>query len=118
MLPLRFTERPSTLDEWARVVLRLDNEIPPMELCRKLGDGVKKAAHSILCRSDPRSRPSLLRSNCRRQTTWIPRSNKRVWMRYNAHWGVYRLRLTSVDVKGKADVLRELMRLAYERRTA
>jgi hypothetical protein len=39
-------------------------------------------------------------------------------LEYNAHWGVYRLRLTSVDVKGKADVLRELMRLAYERRTA
>ena len=39
-------------------------------------------------------------------------------LEYNAHWGVYRLRLTPVDVKGKADVLRELMRLAYERRTA
>ena len=26
----RLTERPSTLDEWARAVLRLDNEIPLM----------------------------------------------------------------------------------------
>jgi predicted transport protein len=35
---------------------------------------------------------------------------------YNARWGVYRLRLTAADVKAKSEVLRDLMRLAYERR--
>lgn len=37
-------------------------------------------------------------------------------LEYNKRWGAYRLRLTKNDVKGKADVLRELMHLAYERR--
>jgi predicted transport protein len=38
-------------------------------------------------------------------------------LEYSARWGQYRLRLSSTDVAGKADVLRELMRLAYERRS-
>jgi hypothetical protein len=37
-------------------------------------------------------------------------------LEYNARWEQYRLRLSPTDVKGKAEVLRELMRLAYERR--
>lgn len=36
---------------------------------------------------------------------------------YNAQWGLYQLRLTLADVKSKKDVLSELMRLAYERRS-
>lgn len=37
-------------------------------------------------------------------------------LEYNARWGVYRLRLTSADVKQKAELLRDLMKLAYDRR--
>ena len=39
-------------------------------------------------------------------------------LEYNARWGLYRLRLTAADVKGKTDALREFMRLAHERRAA
>jgi predicted transport protein len=39
-------------------------------------------------------------------------------LEYNARWGLYRLRLTAADVKGKAEALQELVRLAYERRAA
>jgi predicted transport protein len=38
-------------------------------------------------------------------------------LEYN-RWGRYRLRLSANDVKNKTDVLRDLMRLAYERRAA
>lgn len=37
---------------------------------------------------------------------------------YNARFGRYKLRLQANDVKNKAEVLRELMRLAYDRRAA
>jgi hypothetical protein len=37
-------------------------------------------------------------------------------LEYNARWEWYRLRLTAPDVKGKAEVLRDLMRLAFDRR--
>jgi hypothetical protein len=37
---------------------------------------------------------------------------------YNPRWGLYRLRLSSSDLGAKAEVLRELMKLAYERRSA
>ena len=37
---------------------------------------------------------------------------------YNARWGLYKLRLTPADVKGKAEPIRDLMSLAYERRAA
>jgi hypothetical protein len=39
-------------------------------------------------------------------------------LEYNARFGRYKLRLQADDVKNKSDVLRELMRLAYERRSA
>jgi len=39
-------------------------------------------------------------------------------LEYNKRWGLYRLRLTKEQVKSKADTLRELMQLAYERRSA
>jgi predicted transport protein len=39
-------------------------------------------------------------------------------LEYNARWGWYRLRLASTDVRGKSEVLRELIGLAYERRAA
>jgi predicted transport protein len=39
-------------------------------------------------------------------------------LEYNSRWGIYRLRLSASDLKDKSDVLRELMRLAYERRAA
>jgi hypothetical protein len=39
-------------------------------------------------------------------------------MDYDKRWKHYRLRLTKVDVEGKAETLRELMKLAYERRSA
>jgi len=39
-------------------------------------------------------------------------------LEYNARWEWYRLRLTAPDVNGKAEVLRDLMRLAYDRRAA
>lgn len=39
-------------------------------------------------------------------------------LEYNARWSYYRLRLTPADVTGKTDLLRELMRLAFDRRTS
>jgi len=39
-------------------------------------------------------------------------------LEYSSRWGRYRLRLSSTDLKENIDVLRELMRLAYERRAA
>lgn len=39
-------------------------------------------------------------------------------LEYSSRWGQYRLRLSVSDVKTKTDVLRDLMRLAYERRAA
>jgi predicted transport protein len=39
-------------------------------------------------------------------------------LEYNKRWGNYRLRLSKEQVKSKADTLRELMQLAYERRSA
>lgn len=39
-------------------------------------------------------------------------------LEYNTHFGRYRLRLSPADLKDKASVLRELMQLAYDRRTA
>lgn len=39
-------------------------------------------------------------------------------LEYNKRWGNYRLRLTKDQVKSKAGTLRELMQLAYERRSA
>lgn len=38
-------------------------------------------------------------------------------LEYDTRWNVYRLRLTKSDVKSKADVLKDLARLAYEKRT-
>jgi hypothetical protein len=38
-------------------------------------------------------------------------------LEYNKRWGLYRLRLTKSDVVGKSQVLRDLSKLAYERRT-
>ncbi|MBF9060747.1 hypothetical protein HKCCSP123_16320 [Rhodobacterales bacterium HKCCSP123] len=37
-------------------------------------------------------------------------------LEYSKRWGIYRLRLTKEDLLEKKDVLRELMRAAYERR--
>ncbi|MEH6791750.1 DUF5655 domain-containing protein [Parasphingorhabdus sp.] len=39
-------------------------------------------------------------------------------LEYNKRWGNYRLRLTKELVKNRAELLRELMQLAYERRSA
>ena len=39
-------------------------------------------------------------------------------LEYSQRWGLYRLRLTKDQIKSKAEVLRELMQLAYERRSA
>ncbi|MEQ8701170.1 MAG: DUF5655 domain-containing protein, partial [Bauldia litoralis] len=39
-------------------------------------------------------------------------------LEYNKRWGNYQLRLTKEQVKSKAELLRELMQLAYERRSA
>jgi predicted transport protein len=39
-------------------------------------------------------------------------------LEYNARWSYYRLRLTPADVTGKTELLRELMRLAFDRRTS
>ena len=39
-------------------------------------------------------------------------------LEYNKKWGLYRLRLTKDQVKNKSDVIEELMRLAYERRSS
>ena len=39
-------------------------------------------------------------------------------LEYNKRWSTYRLRLTKEQVKSKVDLLRELMQLAYERRSA
>ena len=37
---------------------------------------------------------------------------------YNKKWGLYRLRLTTKDIKTKPEVLQELSRLAYDRRAS
>ncbi len=37
---------------------------------------------------------------------------------YNARWSLYRLRLTPTEVKGKAEILMKLMKLAHDRRAA
>ncbi|MCC8960392.1 hypothetical protein H8B02_45440 [Bradyrhizobium sp. Pear77] len=39
-------------------------------------------------------------------------------LEYNARWSFYRFRLTAADVSGKAELLRELMKLAFERRAS
>lgn len=39
-------------------------------------------------------------------------------LEYNKRWGTYRLRLAKEQVKSKADTLRDMMQLAYERRSA
>lgn len=39
-------------------------------------------------------------------------------LEYNSHFGRYRLRLSAVDLKDKAPVLRDLLQLAYDRRAA
>lgn len=39
-------------------------------------------------------------------------------LEYNNRWGQYKIRLSKADLKNKADVLRELLKLAYERRVA
>lgn len=39
-------------------------------------------------------------------------------LEYNKRWGLYRLRLSKEHVKSKAEVIKELMQLAYERRSA
>jgi predicted transport protein len=39
-------------------------------------------------------------------------------LEYSTRWGLYRLRLSPADVTGKAALLQELMRLAYDRRAA
>jgi predicted transport protein len=39
-------------------------------------------------------------------------------LEYSSRWGRYRLRLSASNLKDKIDVLRDLMRLAYERRAA
>ena len=37
---------------------------------------------------------------------------------YNKKWGLYRLRLTTKDIRTKPEVLKELSRLAYDRRAS
>ena len=39
-------------------------------------------------------------------------------LEYNARWSLYRLRLTPADVRAKAEVLAQLMKLAHDRRAA
>jgi|CXWL01.1.fsa_nt_gi predicted transport protein len=39
-------------------------------------------------------------------------------LEYNKRWGIYRLRLTKDDVESKADVIKELARIAFERRAS
>ncbi|KTE38809.1 MULTISPECIES: DUF5655 domain-containing protein [unclassified Sphingopyxis] len=39
-------------------------------------------------------------------------------LEYNKRWGLYRLRLDSGQIKGKSEMLKELMQLAYERRSS
>jgi predicted transport protein len=39
-------------------------------------------------------------------------------LEYGKRWGVYRLRLTKEGVKSKGEILKELTRAAYERRTS
>ncbi len=39
-------------------------------------------------------------------------------LEYNKRWGLYRLRLTKEDIKSKGEVLKQLARTAYERRSA
>jgi hypothetical protein len=38
-------------------------------------------------------------------------------LEYSKQWGLYRLRLTKDDIKSKGSILKELVRLAYERRS-
>lgn len=37
-------------------------------------------------------------------------------LEYSKHWGTYRLRLTQAQIEGKAEVLKELSKLAYDRK--
>ena len=39
-------------------------------------------------------------------------------LEYDERWARYRLRLTTADVEAKADILRELAKLAYDRRAS
>jgi hypothetical protein len=39
-------------------------------------------------------------------------------LEYNKQWGLYRLRLTKEDIEGKADVLKRLAKMAFQRRTS
>lgn len=39
-------------------------------------------------------------------------------LEYSGRWNLYRLRLTAADVKGKSDVLTQLMKLAHDRRVS
>ena len=39
-------------------------------------------------------------------------------LEYSKGWGLYRLRLTKDDIKSKATVLQELIRVAHERRSS
>lgn len=39
-------------------------------------------------------------------------------LEYNKRWGLYRLRLTQEDIKTKAEVLKEFIKTAHERRSS
>ena len=39
-------------------------------------------------------------------------------LEYNKHWGVYRLRLTREDISAKAEVIKELARITFDRRVS
>jgi len=39
-------------------------------------------------------------------------------LEYNKKWGLYRLRLTTKDIKTKSEILQELSKLAYDRRSS
>jgi hypothetical protein len=39
-------------------------------------------------------------------------------LEYNARWGHYRLRLTEEEIKNQANVLKDLIKAAYDRRSA
>lgn len=39
-------------------------------------------------------------------------------LEYNKRWGIYRLRLTKEDIKSKAEILKELAGMAYDRRAS
>ena len=39
-------------------------------------------------------------------------------LEYNKHWGTYRLRLTQAHIEGKVEILKELSKLAYDRRAS